>query len=193
MDRVELWKQITTDTELDRYSGRILLVNSAEFPALAKFIDTTFRSRTILYYSIQRSVGFIKEQCKDRSLFRHTIFVDCVSFYLDKDDPEINFFYEEPPQDVPSLIRMLSKYSDVDSDVIVFDSITQFTEFVDPASTARMLETILEFIQDDILLSGKLFIFIASSQHGSTKRIPRTFFDSVLRLDTIPDTESWTD
>jgi hypothetical protein len=141
----------------------------------------------VLYISLIRSCGFIKETLKIKPLVKKKIFImDCVSGFAFPPEDIKGVIYHKPPHNLEELKEIINHgIKKTSPDIIVLDSLSQFINFSHPSD--KELKEIYNFLSSVNLPCT--FILLYDNKMGLMKKLPE--MDMILKLELVKEEPEW--
>jgi hypothetical protein len=178
---------------LKTLKGLILVIYSGlEFIDIVEILNKIEPHRIInvLYVSLVRSYGYIRQVLEYKPCTLNFFVVDCVSGYAFPQESDIDeCFYHKPPSSLEEMKRILKfGIEKCNPDMIVIDSLSQFINYSHP--TTDKIEELYSFLRTLKAPTNEqeTVVLLYDEEMRRLHRLPKESVDEIIRIEKRRET-----
>lgn len=172
----------------------LLIHNSSEFKDIAEFVNFLPYVNKLLYISVTKTFGSIKDYLRD-PYFKRPInfyFIDCISSGIFNEGNIKGCYFEETPSNFEELAKMIEKYLvETKPDIVIIDSLSKFIDFSSLTDNKKLLR-FLTYVKS--LCSGNYRRFILLYGNRNLKKLiklPLSHVDITFKIEKEEESINW--
>lgn len=168
----------------------LLIHNSSQFKDIAEFVNFLPYANRILYISVTKTFGSIKDYLRDPYFKRpiNLYFVDCISSGIFEENVK-GCYFEETPANLEELAKLVENYLvETKPDIILIDSLSKFIDFASLTEN-KLLFRFLTYLKS--LCSGSYRRFVMLYDEQTLNNLPHTHVDIIFKIETTGENIHW--